>query len=98
MDRRGKEQIVTQLQDLFAKAAAAVIAEYKGLTVADLNQLRRELREVGGEYHVAKNTLVEIALEGSPYLSLKDLLSGQNGLVFGYSDAIGLAKVISRYA
>jgi large subunit ribosomal protein L10 len=98
MDRRGKEQIVTQLQDRFAKATAAVVAEYKGLTVAELNQLRRELREVGGEYHVAKNTLVEIAIEGSPYLSLKDLLSGQNGLVFGYSDAIGLTKVLSRYA
>ncbi len=98
MDRREKEQIVTQLQDRFTKATTAVVAEYKGLTVAELNQLRRELREVGGEYHVAKNTLVEIAIEGSPYLSLKDLLSSQNGLVFGYSDAVGLTKVISRYA
>lgn len=98
MDRSGKEQIVAELQGRFAKATSAVIAEYKGLTVAELNQLRRELREVGGEYHVAKNTLVEIAIEGSPYLSLKDLLSGQNGLVLGYGDAIGLAKIITRYA
>jgi large subunit ribosomal protein L10 len=74
------------------------LTQYKGLTVAELNALRRELREVGGEYRVAKNTLVEIAIEGSPYLSLKDLLTGQNGLVFGYGDAIGLAKVVTRYA
>lgn len=98
MDRQGKEQVVSNLQSRFAKATAAVVAEYKGLTVAELNNLRRELREVGGEYHVAKNTLIEIAIEGSPYLSLKDVLTGQNGLVFGYSDTVGLAKVIARYA
>jgi large subunit ribosomal protein L10 len=98
MDREGKAQIVTQLQERFAKATTAVVAEYKGLTVAELNQLRRELREAGGEYLVAKNTLVEIAIEGSPYLSLKDLLSGQNGLVLGFGDAVGLTKVVARYA
>jgi large subunit ribosomal protein L10 len=98
MDRQGKEHVVAQLQGRFTKATAAVVAEYKGLTVAELNQLRRELREVSGEYHVAKNTLVELAIEGSPYLSLKDLLSGQNGLVLGYGDAIGFTKVVTRYA
>jgi large subunit ribosomal protein L10 len=98
MDRQGKERTVSELQTRFAKATSAVIAEYKGLTVAELNQLRRELREVGAEYHIAKNTLVELAIEGSPYLSLKDVLSGQNGLVFGYGDAIGIAKVVTRYA
>lgn len=98
MDRQSKEQVVSGLQARFAKATTAVVAEYKGLTVAELNKLRRELREVGGEYHVAKNTLVEIAIEGSPYLSLKDILTGQNGLVFGYNDTVGLAKVVARYA
>ncbi len=97
MDRQGKEHVVAQLQDRFTKATTAVVAEYKGLTVAELNQLRRELREVGGEYHVAKNTLVELAIEGSPYLSLKDLLSGQNGLVLGYGDTVGFMKVVARY-
>jgi large subunit ribosomal protein L10 len=98
MDRRAKENTVADLQQRFAKATATVLTEYKGLTVAELNTLRRELREVGGEYQVAKNTLVEIAIDGSPYLSLKDLLAGQNGLVFGYGDAVGLAKVVTRYA
>jgi len=98
MDRREKEQAVAQLQQCFATATAAVLTEYKGLTVAELNALRRELREVAGEYRVAKNTLVELAIEGTPYLSLKTLLTGQNGLVFGYGDAIGLAKIVTRYA
>ena len=98
MDRREKEQTVAELQQCFATATATVLTEYKGLTVADLNALRRELREVAGEFRVAKNTLVELAIEGTPYLSLKTLLTGQNGLVFGYGDAIGLAKVVTRYA
>jgi large subunit ribosomal protein L10 len=98
MDRREKEQTVVELQQCFAMATSAVLTGYKGLTVAELNALRRELREVAGEYRVAKNTLIELAIEGTPYLSLKTLLAGQNGLVFGYGDVIGLARVVTRYA
>jgi len=98
MDRQEKERTVAELQERFTRATSAVLTEYGGLTVAELNALRRELREVAGEYRVAKNTLVELAIEGSPYLSFKDLLSGQNGLIFGYGDAIGLAKAVTRYA
>jgi len=98
MNRQEKEAEIGELQERFAKATAAVVTEYKGLTVAELSALRKELREVAGEYRVAKNTLIGLAIEGSPYLSLKDLLTGQNGLVIGYGDAIGLAKIVSRYA
>ena len=98
MDRHEKEQTVAKLQERFAGAKAAVLTEYRGLTVSELTALRRELREVAGEYQVAKNTLVALAIEGTPYLSLKELLTGQNGIVFGYGDAVSLAKVITRYA
>jgi large subunit ribosomal protein L10 len=98
MDRQEKERAVADLQERLAKATSAVVTEYRGLTVAELTALRRELREVAGEYRVAKNTLIGIAIEGSPYLSLKGLLTGQNGLVIGYGDAIGLARVVTRYA
>ena len=98
MDRQTKEETVTDLQNRFASATAAVVTECEGLTVEDLNSLRRELREVSGEYRVAKNTLVALAIDGTPYLSLKELLSGQNGFVLGYGDIVGLTKVVSRYA
>ena len=98
MNRKEKSEEIAELQGKLAKATSAVVTEYKGLTVAAMSALRRELREVAGEYRVAKNTLISLAIEGSPYLSLKDLLTGQNGLVIGYGDAIGLAKVVSRYA
>ena len=98
MKRQQKEEQVVEIQGLLANMQTAVIAEYKGLTVSQLNALRRELREVAGEYRVAKNTLVALALEGTPYLSLKDLLKGQNGLVVGRGEAVDLAKVVTRYA
>ena len=98
MDRREKETEISDLKELLGKATTAVVAEHKGLTVAEISTLRRELREVAGEYRVAKNTLITLAIEGSPYLSLKELLTGQNGLVIGYGDAIGLAKIVTRYA
>lgn len=98
MNRKEKSEEIAALQGMLAKATTAMITEYKGLTVAEMSGLRRELRQVAGEYRVAKNTLIELAIEGSPYLSLKDLLTGQNGLVIGYGDAVGLAKVVSRYA
>lgn len=98
MDRREKELVVAELQRYFSSATAAVLTEYRGLTVTELNALRKELREVAGEYRVAKNTLVQLAIEGTPYFSLKDLLTGQNGIALCFGDAISLAKVISRYA
>jgi large subunit ribosomal protein L10 len=98
MDRQEKEHVVADLRECFATATAAVLTEYRGLTVAELNGLRRELREVEGVYRVAKNTLVQLAIEGTPYLALKDLLVGQNGLIFGRGDAVGLARVVTRYA
>jgi large subunit ribosomal protein L10 len=98
MHRREKELIVSELQRQFSTATAAVLTEYRGLTVAELDELRKALREVAGEYRIAKNTLVQLAIEGTPYLSLKDLLTGQNGVAFCFGDAIGMAKVITRYA
>lgn len=99
MDRQTKEATVADLRTRFSRASAAVVTEYKGLTVLEMNRLRRELGEIEGEYRVAKNTLVDLAITGTPYVSLKELLSGQNGLVFGYGeDVVGLAKVLARYA
>lgn len=98
MDRKEKKNEIDRLKEKFEKATTAVIAEYKGLKVSEITALRRALREVAGEYRVAKNTLIALAIEGSPYLSLKELLTGQNGLVIGYGDAVGLAKIITQYA
>lgn len=98
MKRHEKEQQVADIQGFLANVQTAVVSEYKGLTVSQLTALRRALREVAGEYRVVKNTLVALAVEGTPYLPLKDLLKGQNGLVLGRGEAADLAKIVTRYA
>lgn len=98
MDRQTKENTIADLQGRFATATAMVLTDFTGVTVEEVNNFRRQLQGVEGEYRVAKNTLVSRAIEGTPYGPLKDLLTGQNGLVFGYGDIVALAKVVARYA
>lgn len=98
MNRQEKVQNVADLRGCLATAGAALLTEYRGLTVADLSRLRQELREVNGEYRVAKNRLVRLALVDTPFVSLTELLKGQNGLALGYGDPVALVRVVTRYA
>jgi large subunit ribosomal protein L10 len=75
-----------------------VFTEYKGLTVAQLAALRKNLKEAGAEYKVFKNTLVQIAAKGTPYESANKVLTGPTGLAFGYDDPVAAAKAVLEYA
>ena len=70
VDRAGKEELVSTLNTVFSKASVVVVAHYSGLTVAQLQKLRRELKQAGAEARVAKNRLVKIALEGTDLKSI----------------------------
>lgn len=98
MNRQGKVENVADLRDRLTTAGAVLLAEYQGLTVADLNRLRQELREVRGEYRVAKNRLVRLVIIDTPFVMLSGLLKGQNGLVLGFGDPVALVRVVTRYA
>lgn len=98
MNRQEKAENVADLRDRLTKAGAALLTEYRGLTVANLNRLRRELREVKGEYWVAKNRLLRLAIVDTPFVSLTELLRGQNGLALGYGDPVALVKAVTHYA
>ncbi len=98
MNRQEKVANVADLHDCLTTAGAALLTEYQGFTVADLNRLRRELREVNGEYRVAKNRLLRLAIVDTQFVPLVELLQGQNGLVLGYGDPVALVKVVTRYA
>lgn len=93
-----KSQQVVELSDRFARSKAVVLTEYKGLTVAEIAELRKILKEVGAEYKVAKNTLINIVAKGTPVESAKDFFMGPTGLVFGYDDPIAAAKKLLEYA
>lgn len=98
MTREEKVQEVADLQARFSRANVAVVASAKGLNVAKMQQLRRELKKVGGEFKVAKNTLTRLAVRDTAFGKLEELLSGPTGLVFGYDDPIAVAKVLVDFA
>ena len=72
----------------------AIVTEYRGLTVAQMTKLRREIRQASGEYQVIKNTLVRRALKDTVYGDLEKLLEGPNGWVFAYDDPVVLSKTL----
>ena len=75
-----------------------MVTEYRGLTVAQMTRLRREIRDASGEYQVIKNTLVRRALDGTVFGDLEKLLEGPNGWVFAYDDPVLLSKALVKFA
>lgn len=84
-----KKRTVDELSQRVERAKSFVLTDFQGLTVAEISELRRALKEVGCEYKVCKNTLLWIALgEASFKEEIKDSLRGSTGIVFGYDDPV----------
>ncbi|MFK7942453.1 MAG: 50S ribosomal protein L10 [Paracoccaceae bacterium] len=97
MDRAQKEVVVEELGNIFSDSGVIVVAQYAGMSVAEMQDLRGRMREAGGQVRVAKNRLARIALEGKPCAGMSEFLKGQN--VFAYSeDPVTAAKVVEAYA
>jgi large subunit ribosomal protein L10 len=92
-----KQKAVEELGGIFAKAGVVVVAHYAGLTVAQMQTLRRRMREAGGEVRVAKNRLAKIALEGNPAKGMGKFLKGQTVLAYS-EDPVAAAKVARGFA
>jgi len=97
VDRAQKEKVVDELGQIFESSGVVVVAHYTGMTVAQMQDLRAKLRDVGGSVRVAKNTLAKIALEGKPAAKMGDLLTGMTVLSFS-EDPVAAAKVCEAYA
>jgi large subunit ribosomal protein L10 len=80
------------IKDKIASAKSAVIVEYAGTSVNDQTELRRKLKEAGGEFIVAKNTLLNLGLGEKP--EFKEALNGMNALVVSYDDEVAAVKVV----
>ncbi len=93
-----KAEKVASVQEKFKSAKLAIMTQYRGLTVAQMTRLRREIRAASGEYHVMKNTLVRRALKDTAYGSLESMLEGPNGWVFAYDDPVVLSKALVKFA
>jgi large subunit ribosomal protein L10 len=84
VDRSEKSELVAELNGVFKKTSVVVVAHYSGLTVAQLQNLRKQMRDAGASVQVAKNRLAKIALEGTDVASIGSLLKGPT--LIAYSD------------
>jgi large subunit ribosomal protein L10 len=97
MDRAQKSVAVTELKQTFAETSVVVVTRNLGMTVAQSTALRNRMREAGASYKVTKNTLTLIALEGTDYASIGDMLTGPTALATS-SDPVAAAKVAVDFA
>jgi len=92
-----KENKIESIKEKLSKAQVAIVTEYKGLTVEEITQLRRELQKESGDYTVTKNTLAKIAIKGTDFEVLSDCFKGPIALAFGYEDQVAPAKVLAKF-
>src|SRR5579859_7593144 len=95
--RPEKVAVVDEVRGRFERASAAILTEYRGLTVKDLATLRRSLREAGGEYRIYKNTLVRFAAHDLGLDGIDSLLVGPTAIAFVDGDAVNVAKALRDY-
>jgi len=97
VDRAEKKQAVAALNEVFAKTPVVVVAHYSGLTVAQMQKLRKQARESGASVQVAKNRLAKIALDGTSVASIGSLLKGPTLIAYS-DDPVAAPKVAAAFA
>jgi large subunit ribosomal protein L10 len=93
-----KQELVSQYQAWAASSKAMIITDYVGLTTKQMDELRRKIRETGGEFHIVKNTLTRIAFEEAGLPLEEDYFKGTSAIGFAFEDAPAVAKALSDFA
>ena len=93
-----KKPVVEEISELLNGAATAVVVDYRGLTVAEDTELRKQLREAGVVYKVYKNTLVKRVVAGTEFEPITDTLEGTNAIAFCKTDATAPARILANFA
>ena len=97
LNRSEKQAVIEEVTSLAASAQTLVMAEYRGITVADMTRLRSQARDKGVNLSVLKNTLARRAVAGSAFEVVADQMTGP--LIYGFSiDAVAAAKVVADFA
>lgn len=93
-----KQPIIQEISDSVKDAQSVVVVDYRGLTVEQDTQLRRELREAGVTYKVYKNTMMNFAFKGTDYEALAPVLEGPSAIAISTDDATAPARILSKFA
>jgi large subunit ribosomal protein L10 len=99
MLRKEKEQVVAELAERLRSSQTLILADYRGLSVSELDEVRTKLLEHGARFHVVKNTLTKRAAEEAGFETLKELLDGPTAIAYvGDGDMVSVAKTLSETA
>jgi large subunit ribosomal protein L10 len=98
LNRDQKTDIISELNETFSNAKFAVVADYRGLKVTELEKLRKNLRENDAQIQVAKNTLLRLAVKGTACEGLSDFFSGTTAIAVGFKEPVGPAKALAAFA
>lgn len=93
-----KQQVVEVVTEKLKTSASTIVADYRGLNVAQVTELRKQLREAGIEYSVIKNTLLRRASEGAQLTGLEAYLTGPTAVAFSKEDPVAAAKILVDFA
>lgn len=93
-----KQQVVSEISEKFNQSESAVLVDYRGLSVAEVTALRKELRDNNIDYKVYKNTLARRAIEGSELEGLSENLVGPTAIAFGTEDVVAPARILNNFA
>ena len=97
MKREEKQQLISEMKDVFNKAALVVVALNKGISMTETTELRNNVRADGANYRVTKNRLTKLALAGTPCEAISDLMVGPTALAYS-EDPISAAKAVVKLA
>ena len=98
MDRSKKEHVVAELQEKLKNVKLAILADYSGLNVEKITELRNKLRESGAEFRVIKNTLFKIASKDTDFSMFDDHLEGPLGLIMNFENVVEPTKTLVDFA
>lgn len=97
MNRKEKAQVISDLSEKVKGFQAAILTNYRGLNVEQINHLRQRLREEKISYHVVKNTLMRLASKGTDLEKLDHYFEGPTAIAISYGDPVLLAKILSEF-
>ncbi len=97
MKKQIKKEIIMELKKKIEGSTVTILADYRGMTVKNITELKKKLYEKGAEFKVVKNTLSERAFIAQEFAALKSLLTGPIAILLGFEDPIGPIKVLAKF-
>ena len=97
-NREQKAEAISEFSENIGKATNAFVLDFKGITVPQVTELRKQVRESGSNYVVVKNTLALIGVKDSPLTKLSNHFTGMTAIAYNTTDAVALAKVLTKFA